>query len=238
MTRTKRQPASKKNAPRSPRTYSSASMLARRQRILAAVLNLIEEGGVDSVTVRELSKRSEVAPRTVYAAFGSKEELIARAIKKRFQEAMGEDGPLAGPDTLEAVTLRLDLLARVVIGQRQYSSVMAPIFFSATIDHRIYEVLREIALSHIRPWIKILAAERKLVVSSPAQVEFLLSQLANVKSAVINDWRNGRLGDAQLGTHLQLAVFSLIAGYVQHKALPELIAAINALWRTAMLDRS
>ena len=197
---------------------------------------LIAHSGVSTFKVRELRKRTQLALRTVYAASDSKENLISRIINRQFKKAMEEDGPIAVPDTLEAVSARLDLLAKVVIGQRQYSSVMAPIYFSATIDHRIYEVLREIALSHIRPWIKILAAEKKLGVSSPAQVEFLLSQLANTEYAVINDWRNGRLGDAQLGTYLKLAAFYLVAGCVQHKAVPELTAAINSLRRSAVLD--
>ena len=55
----------RKGQPKTPRTYNSATMVARRQRILAEALNLIEEGGVEAVTVRELSARSEVAPRTL-----------------------------------------------------------------------------------------------------------------------------------------------------------------------------
>jgi len=221
----------RKGPPKAPRTYNSATMVARRQRILAEALNLIEEGGVEAVTVRELSARSEVAPRTLYAAFGSTEELVARAVKQHFQEIMGENGATAIPDSLEAVTARLDLLARVVLRNRQYSAAMAPIYFSSTIDRRIYEVLKEIALSHIRPWITMLVAEKRLTVSTPAQVEFLLSQLANTEYAVFNDWRNGRLGDAQLAPQLKLAAFSLIAAHAHHNALPKLNAAISRLLR-------
>ncbi len=229
-TKKPRNPA-RKGQTKTPRTYNSATMVARRRRILAEALNLIEEGGVEAVTVRELSARSEVAPRTLYTAFGSKEELVAHAVKQHFQEIMGESGATAIPDNLESVTARLDLLVRAVIRHRQYSSAMAPIYFSATIDRRIYEVLKEIALSHIRPWITMLVAEKRLTISSPAQVEFLLSQLANTEYAVFNDWRNGRLTDAQLAPRLKLAAFSLIAAHAHNDALPKLNAAIARLWR-------
>jgi AcrR family transcriptional regulator len=227
-----RRKAATQSAAAAPRTYNSPSMLARRQRILREVLNLIEEGGVENVTVRELAARSEVSPRTLYAAFGSKEELVARAVKQHFPEAMGENGSRTIPDSLPAVATRLDLLAQVVIRERKYSAAMARIYFSPTIDHRIYEVLKEIALSHLRPWVTILVAEKRLSLASPTQADLLLSQIANVEYAVINDWSNGRLTDAQLAPCLKLAAFGLIAGNLQENERPQLAGAIERLWRS------
>lgn len=235
--RPRRRTTTLRKAAPGPRTYNSPSMLARRQRILREVLGLIEEGGVENITVRELAARSEVSPRTLYAAFGSKEELIARAVKQHFPEAMGENGSKAIPDSLPAVAARLDLLAHVVIRERKYSAAMARIYFSPTIDHRIYEVLKEIALSHIRPWVMILVVEKRLNLSSPAQVELLLSQLANIEYAVINDWSNDRLSDAQLAPGLKLAAFSLIAGNLHDNDRPQIAAVIERLWHSAGSDR-
>ena len=235
--RPRRRTTSPRKATPGLRTYNSPSMLARRQRILREVLRLIEEGGVENITVRELATRSEVSPRTLYAAFGGKEELIAQAVKQHFPEAMGENGSRTIPDSLSAVAARLDLLAHVVIRERKYSAAMARIYFSPTIDHRIYEVLKEIALSHIRPWVTILVAEKRLSLVSPVQVELLLSQLANVEYTVINDWSSGRLTDAQLAPCLKLAAFCLIAGNLHDSDRPQIAAVIDRLWHSVGSDR-
>lgn len=231
----KRKAPDHKPVPEGSRTYNSPLMVARRQRILEEVLKLIEESGVERITIREIARRSGVAPRTLYTAFGRKEELIAQAIRQHFQESMGENSPLTAPDSLHAVSARLDMLAHVVIRQRHYSSVLAAIYFSPTIDPRIYEILKEIGLSHIRLWVTILVAEKRLNASSPRQIEFLLSQLANAEYNVINDWGCGRLTDAQLAPHLKLAVLLLIRGYLNHDGLAPVTAAIKALWRSAGL---
>ena len=59
-------------------TNSSPAMFDRRRRILCAVRDLIRERGLDGFNIRELCRRAEVAQRTVYNAFGSKENTIKR----------------------------------------------------------------------------------------------------------------------------------------------------------------
>jgi AcrR family transcriptional regulator len=49
----------------------------RRASIIKTVLQLAEEGGYDRIQLREISKRSGIAMRTIYKYFGSREALIA-----------------------------------------------------------------------------------------------------------------------------------------------------------------
>ena len=54
--------------------------LERRERVLAAVHELIEEGHVTDVQVRDIADRAGVSLAAIYAYFSSKEHLLAEAL--------------------------------------------------------------------------------------------------------------------------------------------------------------
>src|SRR5262249_16864542 len=55
-----------RNPTEQPASQLARSQHARRERILAAVLELAREGGYDAVQVREVAARAHVALRTIY----------------------------------------------------------------------------------------------------------------------------------------------------------------------------
>jgi AcrR family transcriptional regulator len=61
----------------------------RRQRILEAARGLIAERGYDGVTMRDLAERSLVSVPTLYALFGSKNELLSVAVESYFADLVG-----------------------------------------------------------------------------------------------------------------------------------------------------
>jgi AcrR family transcriptional regulator len=61
-------------------TQLARSQQARRERILAAVLELAAEGGYDAVQVREVAARARVALRTIYNYYDSRENLLVAAM--------------------------------------------------------------------------------------------------------------------------------------------------------------
>ncbi len=61
----------------------------RRQRILEAARDLIAERGYDGVTMRDLAERSLVSVPTLYALFGSKNELLYVAVESYFGDLVG-----------------------------------------------------------------------------------------------------------------------------------------------------
>lgn len=67
-------------------TYSSERIIARRSRILRETRLMLVEGGYDEVTIRELARRADVAQRTLYNAFGSRENIVAAAIIQYYEE--------------------------------------------------------------------------------------------------------------------------------------------------------
>lgn len=57
----------------------TAAQEARRQRVIAAAMELALEGGYDAVQMRDVAMRADVAMGTVYRYFSSKDHLLAAA---------------------------------------------------------------------------------------------------------------------------------------------------------------
>jgi TetR/AcrR family transcriptional regulator, cholesterol catabolism regulator len=88
-----------------PLADMTSGQLARRAKIIEAVIDLIAQVGADAVQMRDVAARSGVALATVYRYFTSKEHLLAAALEdwqkrltRRFMVAAGPagDGPLPG----------------------------------------------------------------------------------------------------------------------------------------------
>src|SRR5688500_15915675 len=62
--------------------YRSDNIVERRKRILREARKLIAETGLSGFSVRELAHRAGIAQKTLYNAFGSKENVIALAIRQ------------------------------------------------------------------------------------------------------------------------------------------------------------
>ncbi len=220
---------SPEDPPRQKRPYNSRSMVERRQRILKATLQLIEEGGLSGVTIRQISKKSDVALRTLYLYFGSREVIIGVAIKDFFYKNIEESGADPEPKTISSLFDRFDRLTSIIIGNESYSSALAPIFFSSNIDPTIYEILKDIAISHVKSFVDELASSKANALSD-VERNLLIAQIANVEFSVINDALSGRIPLPQLSTCLKLAVLSLVAGFIP-KPPAELKSAILELRR-------
>ncbi len=83
----------------------TSGQLARRAKIIEAVIGLIADVGADAVQMRDVAQRSGVALATVYRYFSSKEHLVSAALEdwqKRLTRRVlagsraAEQGPLPG----------------------------------------------------------------------------------------------------------------------------------------------
>lgn len=195
------------------RTYNSQSMAERRTRIIEATLAIIEESGLASVTIRNVSKRANVALRTLYLYFDNREAMISVAIKEFLHRSLISRAAKDEPETLEDVIDRLERLSEVINAARAYSAALAPIYFSANLDDGIYETLKGIALSHVFPFLDNLFAATKFR-PSPLMRELICAQIANTEYALINDTLAGRLPEAHLALYLKISVLTSIAGFL------------------------
>lgn len=83
-----------------PLESMTGNQRARRERVLDAVIELIGEGGVSDLSMRELADRSGVAIGTVYRYFSSKDHVVAAALVQwasRLEQAVGRRRLTSGP---------------------------------------------------------------------------------------------------------------------------------------------
>ncbi len=106
--------SSSTSRPTSPPQLSTLTprQAERRDRVVLAALGLAAEGGYDSVQMRAVAERSEVAIGTVYHYFSSKDHLLASALLmlNRQQADQVAKNPPTGDTTLARMR---DLLGRM-----------------------------------------------------------------------------------------------------------------------------
>jgi len=59
-----------------------------RDDILREAMNIINEGGMDALSLRSISSRLGIAPSTIYNYYSGKEELIAELLQRRWETAL------------------------------------------------------------------------------------------------------------------------------------------------------
>jgi AcrR family transcriptional regulator len=180
------------------RRYGSRAMLERRRRILAEARSLIDELGVEGFTIRELSHRAGVAPRTLYNLFGSREDIMASAIHHHFAGLLAQAPPPPPSDDFEATLRRIDHLLDRTIELRSYATAMVDVFFRPTVDRRIYDTLRWISEGGSASWVAQAAAEGLLVHTSESDRTRLATLLVNTGYANITDWAAGRISEEEM----------------------------------------
>lgn len=95
----------------SPAEALTTSQAARRERVLAAALELGAAGGYEAVQMRDVAQRAGVALGTIYRYFSSKDALLAAAMvlwMEDLERRVGRRAP-AGSTTAERV---VDVLHR------------------------------------------------------------------------------------------------------------------------------
>lgn len=222
-------------------TNSSEAMFERRRRILSAARKMIDEVGPDGFSIRELSKRADVAARTLYNAFENKENIIALAIQGYF-EAFNrtirfDTDPASFEGALEhqvATTVRNQQIPN-------YLRTVASLYFSPSLHPAIRTVLLDVGTRYWRPWLNAVADQNGLV--RGVDVEGLLVDLSNLQFAKVHEWGLGELDDRAFFDRTLDAVLLMLAGATKGSAQAEVKAAFRRLrrsseYRTALFDQA
>ena len=180
------------------RKYGSQVMADRRQRILAQAQMLIDEVGVEGFTIRDLSRRADVAPRTLYNLFGSKEDIVASAIHDHFAGLLANvSRPPPAADFGENLR-RIDILLDRTIELKRYATAMVGVFFSPAVDRRLYDTLRWISEGGSAAWVPRAVEDGVLIRLSAEDRDRLSTLLINTGYANITDWAAGRISAEEL----------------------------------------
>ena len=80
-----------------------------RDKIVEAARDILSEGGLEGFSMREIARRIEYSPATIYLYFQSKEDLVRSVVQegmRRLSEVIGNEMAAAGPDVSSAERYR------------------------------------------------------------------------------------------------------------------------------------
>jgi AcrR family transcriptional regulator len=139
-----------------PLTYSSPAIQARRKRILDVAFELVAEVGISGFSMDDVGKRANVAKRTLYNAFQTRERMIAVAIGSQFNRFLKRI-VYSSPEG----TMRHNLERLVSVSERDrkmphYIAAIMAIYFSHDADEDIRSTLHDMGVAPNLIWIESL----------------------------------------------------------------------------------
>lgn len=205
-------------------TRGSPAMFARRRRILHEARSLMIEAGVEGMAMRELASRSGVSSRTLYNAFGSKEALIAAAVRQyydKFLRALSDDRDVYAFDWVLSGIIATNLRNQQI---RDYLSVLVGQYFATSADEAIRVELRRIAAGFMLPWLEVAEARRQL--RRGTDIAQSVSHIASLQYAMNQEWLAGYIPDDLLVPTVLRGVLTYLAGFVRGSALQPIEALL------------
>jgi AcrR family transcriptional regulator len=190
--------------------YDSALMHERRRRILEETRRVIEENGIENLSMRELCKRADVAQRTLYNAFGSKDHIVGLAIRENYLEQLARMKFTTPADTMEGV---IDRTARVCTHfgrQRNYMKAVMDIYYSPSPHKDVMEMMRELSYENVRPWLTKLQQRGEL--NPSLTLEEVASDMTELVFSIMHQWTVGEMGVAKMTEQCVRAFLVLTIG--------------------------
>jgi len=215
-------------APRRRGPYDSEQMTERRRRMIDVAKAMIAESGGEGFTIRELTRRAEVSVTVVYSAYGDKEGLVAAAIQDFYETLDIAQRPAA--TTLKRVLGDIDDAAAIILANPSYSRSLAALYFSPTVDPRVYIIVRNIAVRTFLPWLEKVMECGETVARLP--IETMCATLANDRWAVIFDWARDRTANARLAEVMKTSFLIVAAGLTTGNTRAKLESALEKICRT------
>lgn len=201
--------------------YASPSILARRHRILSETRKMIAELGLARLAMDDVAKRADVAKRTLYNAYQSKEHLVAAAISKYFGDYEKKIHYTTQDETsLDWMVERLIIVARRNMAIRNYTRALMDIYHSADVDPEIRQAIHDIAARSHAPWIRKLAASRQL--QPWINAEALISLMVRYRYAVAQAWTEGEIPEGDLVIEVLRGFFTFMVGATRGRARKEI----------------
>jgi AcrR family transcriptional regulator len=204
--------------------YSSPSIKARRHRILDETRRMIGEVGIANLSMDEVARRAEVAKRTLYNAFQSKERLVAAAIHQYFEDYASRIHYSSPELTLERLIERLIVVARRNLEIRNYTRALMNIYHAHDVDPDIREAIYSIAAESHEPWIRMLHSKRQL--QPWVDPEELISSLVTLRYGLANAWAEGLIEDDPFIVNLLRGFLTFMAGATRGATRKEIEQAL------------
>ena len=194
-------------APLAPEAMS-ANQLARRERLLRAVIGLVEDGADEDLQMKDIAERADVALGTVYRYFSSKDHLVAAALLEwasDLERRTGRRGgraavPVGSPaDRLVAV---LDQALRAYQRRPVYARLLVMVATSTDANaSACFEEMRPVVFG---------ALGRAIDDVEPDTRDRILMVIGAVWYHCLVEWVNGRMSPADVTAMLETTAHLLL----------------------------
>jgi len=178
----------------------------RRNAVLRAVRDALEEHGFDGLTIREVAKAANVSPSTLYEIYGSKESLIWTAVRDilldlAIEEHQYEPG-------LERFVHRLESIARIFEVTPKTAEVLSRLFFEGGENSPSNQVFLDNAIEARKTSLEEMLSMRQL--KKDFDVDFCSRALISVTWGTALLWLKGRIPPGEFRVELVRASMSMI----------------------------
>jgi TetR/AcrR family transcriptional regulator, cholesterol catabolism regulator len=207
--------------------YSSPMMHERRRRILDAARRMISERGLKTFSMRELGHSADVALRTLYNAFGSRDHLLAVAVKEYYEEFVRKTRYRYPADTVQGTMERLALVHGRNIRIRNYTRTIMSIYFSTNIDRELWTTIHRISADNY--WLLLSSLRDKHQLHESIDLKTATDALTHLEYAMINEWCQERISDAHFVRRLMEAVLTQLSGLTRSRAHTQINDMLNVL---------
>ncbi len=188
---------------------------------------MIGEVGIANLSMDDVARRANVAKRTLYNAFQSKEHLVASAISKYFEDYASKIDYSTQDATLEWMIERLVIVARRNLSIRNYTRALMNIYHSSDVDPEIRQAIHDIAAKSHEPW--ILELDRKRQLQPWIDAEDLIANLVRYRYATAHAWAEGLIPEDQLVIELLRGFFTFMAGATTGTARKQIVEVLTNL---------
>lgn len=162
-------------------TKRAEELDATRRQLVQATLEVAAEEGLDALTMQAVAQRADVAVRTVYNYFDSRDALIAAAMERLTTGTREAVERIEVPDGAPRQRLRAFVSAYLSSYEEQWATL--PVAFSSLHVPMVREVVEEMRAWRRRELMRILrAAERAGVLSVPVREALAVCYLATAYS--------------------------------------------------------
>lgn len=167
----------------------AAATAATRARLVDAALEVLGEVGVDSLTMQEVAQRADVALRTLYNHFSTKDELLSEAVTTSLDEVRRAIAELMARDGRPRDQLLdfVDVYYRIYDRQRLPAAAMLGAKGVSDVDAQVTEI-RSWRRSHVTRLLRAIDAEGglRLPVNQAAALVYTLTSYATFSSLVVD----------------------------------------------------
>jgi AcrR family transcriptional regulator len=184
------------------RTYSSAIMLERRNRILHAARELLAEGEAN-LTINRLCEQAGVAARTVYRAFGDREGVIHAVVADHMDAVCAylAATPLKGD--IESVFREYDWIEAELFRGPAFARVLVGFYFSHSPRPKALASLRSVALQRVTAWMN--HADRNGYLAAGLDRDRIGLHQVDTEYVQFNKWATGQIPDSRVAAELKIS---------------------------------